>query len=147
MTEAVRSREKMRWKKIRSVIKKAVPWIAVAVLIAFLAGILPVAPSVILTGSMEPGIEPGDLVLIDKTACGSLREGDIIQFKRGDYAVVHRVVKITQAEDDQTAYITKGDANNAPDTEAVLADDVIGRYLFRIPKIGYIPIWLGSLFR
>lgn len=147
MTEAVRNREKVLWKKITSIIKRAAPWIAVAVLIAFLAGLLPVAPSVILTGSMEPGIKPGDLVLIDKTARGSLREGDIIQFKRGNYTVVHRIEKITREEDNQTAYITKGDANNAPDTEAVLEDDVIGRYLFHIPKIGYVPMWLGSLFR
>lgn len=134
-------------KRMLHFVKQTVMWFPVVIFILFFAGFLPIAPSAVVTGSMEPDIEPGDLVVIDKTACASLAVGDVIQFKRDGVAVLHRIAEITQSEDEQIVFITKGDANNAPDSQPVSTDDVIGRYLFRIPKVGYIPIWLGSLFQ
>lgn len=147
MTDSIQNRKPGMCQRLFRVVKQAAPWLLAVLLLLFFAGFLPAAPSAVLTGSMEPCIEPGDLVIIDKTAHDSLAVGDVIQFKRDGVTVLHRIVGITQSEKGQTAFVTKGDANNAPDSQPVSADDVIGRYLFRIPKIGYLPIWLGSLFR
>jgi len=58
--------------------------------------------------------------------------------------VVHRVYDIA-GEGDTKVFITKGDANDEPDTEPILADNIIGKAVFNIPKIGWIPIAVKSL--
>ena len=85
--------------------------------------------------------------LADDYPSEQLEEGDIIQFKRDGYTVIHRIVDISQTEQGETVFTTKGDANNAPDTQAVPLEDVVGRYLFCIPKAGWPSLWIGSLFR
>ena len=132
---------------VARVAKQAAPWLILLLLVAFAAGLLPISPSAVATGSMEPEIAPGDLAIIDKTACDRLEEGDIIQFKRDGYTVIHRIVDISQTEQGETVFTTKGDANNAPDTQAVPLEDVVGRYLFCIPKAGWPSLLIGSLFR
>lgn len=42
---------------------------------------------------------------------------------------------------DAQTYQTKGDANNADDVEPVKFENIEGKYVFKIPKIGYIIIW------
>ena len=147
MTDSIQKKGQGMRGRLFHTVRRTAPWILAALLILFFAGFLPAAPSAVLTGSMEPCIESGDLVIIDKTAQDSLAVGDVIQFQRKGATVLHRIVGITQLENGQTAFVTKGDANNAPDSQPVSADEVTGRCLFRIPKIGYIPMWFGSLFR
>lgn len=137
--------EKMQSKMKKGVWKTIVLWLVILLLLLFFAGLLPIAPSAVLTGSMNPEIEAGDVVLIDRTVHADLSKGDIIQFRRNGHTVVHRIVEMTQTEDGRTAFITKGDANNAPDSGQVLPDQVIGRYLFRIPKLGCFSMWLSLL--
>jgi len=59
--------------------------------------------------------------------------GDIITYKHGDIYITHRVVDITDK-----GYITQGDANNTEDTEAVKAEDIVGKVVLVIPKIGAV---------
>ena len=62
----------------------------------------PVYPSVIATGSMEPMIKPGDVILVDKATSieeiYSLREGDVIQFSRDAILISHRIIEIVEEE-------------------------------------------------
>ena len=65
----------------------------------FWIGVFPVRPLVILTGSMEPKIMPGDVVLIEKMQkeedIQKLSEGDIINFDRDDKInITHRIKKV-----------------------------------------------------
>ena len=111
---------------------------------AFFLGLLPWHPLAVATGSMEPQIQQGDMAVIADVKAEELTEGDVIQFRRANYTVLHRIVEIWENEDGTISYITRGDANNAPDEEPVDPEDVIGRVIGRIPGVGKITLWMRS---
>lgn len=86
--------------------------------------------SVVLSGSMEPALSVGDLLLIREA--DSYEVGDIVVYQSGIVAVVHRLISL----DGETA-VTKGDANNAAD-EAIPVQDIKGKVSARIPGAGKI---------
>ena len=84
----------------------------------------------------------GDAVLVSKLDTGALEVGDVIQFRGGDYTVIHRIVEIIQ-EDGALSYVTKaGRANNAKDAGAVSAGDVVGKVIATVPGAGRWTLWL-----
>ncbi|WP_162148678.1 signal peptidase I [Clostridium bornimense] len=87
---------------------------------------------VIVTPSMKPTINPGDMIFVKKTDADKLEKGDIITFNKDNIVATHRIEEIS---DD--SIITKGDNNNLEDTP-INKSDVIGKFVFSIPKIGYI---------
>ena len=111
----------------------------------FVVGVFPIYPSVILTGSMEPLIHPGDVVLIRKITTEEevykLKEGDIINFKVENITVTHRIMKIKSDEAGNLSFVTKGDNNDTEDSWAVLPNDLKGTVEKVVPKIG-IPVLL-----
>lgn len=107
-------------------------WGLLSVLIVwFSLGIFPVFPTVILTGSMEPYIMPGDVVIVKETDSDDLQVGDVIQFWSEGIYIIHRVIDIENGE-----YKTKGDNNNAPDSDLVPGEYVKGKMIYKIPIIG-----------
>lgn len=110
-------------------------------LVTFFAGLLPWQPVAIATGSMEPEILTGSMVIVSKLDTDNLQEGDIIQFSRNGYTVVHRIVQL-QESGSGTVYITKGDANNATDEGVVTQEAVIGKVVATVPSIGSWALWL-----
>jgi signal peptidase len=93
---------------------------------------------VILSGSMEPTVSPGDVVIVDASA--DIEVGDVITFDDGNTVpTTHRVVAI---EDNQ--YVTQGDANQNPDTQRVAPGDVLGRVVLTIPFIGHVILWVNT---
>ena len=113
-----------------------------AVLIAFLVGLLPQVPTAIATGSMEPEIAVGDMVVVADWQ-RDLAVGDVIAYARDGKTIVHRIVEIDQ-QPESTAYITQGDANNAPDVDPVQQSQVEGKVVARIPALGWISLWFHS---
>lgn len=109
-------------------------------LIWFIVGVFSVYPSVIATGSMEPIIKPGDVILLEKMKdekdIEALKTGDVIQFKRENILITHRIVEVLE-EEGIPAYRTKGDNNSAEDREIVKAEDVKGILKKVVPKIGW----------
>lgn len=110
-------------------------------LVCFFVGLLPWQPVAIATGSMEPQISVGDMVLISKLDTGALQAGDVIQFRKGSHTVVHRIVEVIQ-EDGALSYVTKGDANNANDAGTVSAGEVVGKVIATVPGAGRWTLWL-----
>jgi signal peptidase len=93
---------------------------------------------VILSGSMEPDISAGDVVIVDGSR--SVDVGDVITFEDdADIPTTHRVVAIEDG-----AYVTQGDANEEPDDQPVDPDRVLGEVAVTIPYIGYIIVWANS---
>ena len=109
----------------------------------FLVGVFPVFPSVVLTGSMEPMVYPGDAVLIRKLTeeqdVLALAEGDVINFKREQITITHRIIGIERDEAGNLAFQTKGDNNDAADVQRVSPNDINGTVRHVIPKVG-LPI-------
>jgi len=91
----------------------------------------------VLSGSMEPSIKIGSLV-IAKPA-DNYKIGDVITFqKKTDLeSTTHRIEEIRVAGG-KALYTTKGDINNASDRTEVSEDDIIGKVLFDVPYLGYV---------
>ncbi len=94
---------------------------------------------VVESSSMSPAIGAGDLVIVNDIAPAQIENGDIITFRRGTEGtiVTHRVVEIERTNG-QYRFTTKGDANDAPDSQPVRGENVIGKVWFSVPLAGYI---------
>lgn len=100
----------------------------------------------VLSGSMEPTLHVGDLVLEKKVAAPDIHVGDIVTFRSPDDAgklITHRVRRVLIA-DGTVKVTTKGDANLSPERWTVPADGTVGRALGRVPKVGYLLVWTRS---
>ena len=92
----------------------------------------------VLSGSMEPTIKTGAIV-VAKPA-NDYKIGDIITFgpnTKTQSPTTHRIYDI-KVVGGTPVYITKGDANNAPDTKEIQKSDIIGKVLFNVPYLGYV---------
>jgi len=97
--------------------------------------------SVIMSGSMEPTIPVGSVVIVKKVNPEDVKVGDIIAFKTGESRTVHRVVEKI-VEDGSFYFKTKGDANEKPDPWIVKPEDICGALMLTIPYYGYL-IWFA----
>ncbi len=90
----------------------------------------------VLSGSMTPAIKMGGVVAVKPA--DDYKIGQVITFYRTGVKspITHRISDI-KVEGGEPVYITKGDANNAPDIEEVKKKDIVGKVLFSIPYIGY----------
>ena len=70
---------------------------------------------------------------------------DIIEYRLDNHTVVHRIIQIEQSNN-KLYFKTKGDNNNAPDTEFVSEEQVTGIVKMVAPKLGYPTVWLSDLF-
>ncbi|MGI5906946.1 MAG: signal peptidase I, partial [Candidatus Pararuminococcus gallinarum] len=108
--------------------------------------LLGVTPMVVLSGSMsgtqEGHIEVGDLIFVVNEEPEQLEIGDVIAYINEGTTVTHRITAIDTGEDDGLIFTTKGDANDAEDTEDVTEEQIIGVYQGRIPKVGDFALFL-----
>ena len=126
--------------KIRKIIKIATI-ISIATFIAiFLLFYRPVSLAgdtryePVYTGSMEPAIPVGGIVVIKPVDPETLRIGDVICFRLSEpTSITHRIINITEE-----GFITKGDANEDPDTWIVKKENVVGKVIATIPYLGYL---------
>lgn len=95
-------------------------------------------PMKVLSGSMEPELKVGDIVVSEAVDSSSIKVGDIITYKMGTNTLVtHRVIEVIEMNG-SNFYKTKGDANNVEDNDLVSQDNVVGKLALRIPKGGYV---------
>ncbi len=106
------------------------------------ASLLPIPGAIeikiVQSGSMEPAIHTGGVVVIQPTSAYAV--GDVVTFGKDSKAQVpttHRIVSERQ-EEDTTYFTTKGDANEEADANEVAHSEVIGRVLFTVPYVGYL---------
>lgn len=105
----------------------------------------------IVSPSMVPAINVLDVVVTMRVDDPEeLKKGDIITFNSTDYRysgvlVTHRIVDIDKTSSGDYLYVTKGDNNNTQDSSRINFNDIYGKVLFRIPKIGYIQYYLSSI--
>lgn len=93
----------------------------------------------VMSGSMEPNISTGDLVLATALDPGDARAGDVVTFTDPDRKgrlLTHRVASVAR-DGDSFHFVTKGDANETVERWSVATDGRIGRVAFAIPKLGY----------
>ena len=115
----------------------------VLALLWFSLGLLPFYPAAVAGGSMNPALHLGDVVIVTKVSPDAIKAGDIIEFQQGELRVIHRVIDIEES-DGSTQFITKGDANDNRDVAPVSSEQVRGKVMFVVPKVGWVTLVLRS---
>ncbi len=98
----------------------------------------------ILSGSMEPAISTGDVIVTRPMSPLAINVGDIVTFRdpsNDTRLVTHRVRRV-EIGGGVAKFETKGDANNTAERWSVLADGQVGLVTYRVPKLGYVLEWL-----
>lgn len=93
---------------------------------------------VVQSGSMEPAIMTGGIVVIAPTSAYNV--GDVITYGRDtrtQVPVTHRIVE-KRGEGNRATFLTKGDANEDIDPAPIRARDIIGKVAFTIPYLGFV---------
>jgi signal peptidase len=149
---------------LRRRVRVHVPWslrlariAAVSVAIGVGIGIFGVivAPSLVggrtltvMSGSMEPALGVGDVVINSKVSPADVRVGDIITFSDPEGTgklITHRVRRMRIA--DGTAHVvTKGDNTNSVERWDIPASGSFGRVEYRVPLLGFLVFWLHGPF-
>ncbi len=114
-----------------------------AALVVLVPAVTRSTPYTILTSSMEPGFPPGTLVIVKPIDPVDIKIGTVItyQLDSGESAVVtHRVIEIQgpNLPGADPSFITKGDANSAPDAKPVMTVQVRGAVWYSVPLIGWV---------
>jgi signal peptidase len=108
-----------------------------AVVVPRLLGAVPLA---VLTGSMEPAISPGDLVVSRPVDAADLTIGDVVTFQPvsdDPMLITHRVVGIQLGGDGVATITTQGDANGGVD-DPIEPEQVMGRVIYTLPYLGHV---------
>ncbi len=137
--------------KARHYVGLVAPWLVRGLLgLAVLTfALLAVGPHVLgyrtmtmLTGSMAPEINPGDVTIVTPIKVSEVTEGMVITYHRPieDHSLVtHRVISVEQAADGTVTIQTKGDANEAADPwTATLDGDTAYQVRAVVPLLGHV---------
>ena len=100
-------------------------------------------PFIVLSGSMESEIFPGDLAIVKDIGTEEFKVNDVIAFRSEDIVVTHRIIEIKN-ENGAIKYKTKGDNNNSQDVGDVLPEQVEGLYKFKISKLGNLAMFMQT---
>lgn len=133
----------------RVTVRRVTSWITTGLVVLAVAAfmVLAIGPrvmgyqtSTMLTGSMSPGINPGDVVVAGQVPVNEVRVGDVITYHipiEDQRVETHRVVEVSQGEDGLTTVRTKGDANQGIDPwTATLQGQTVYRHVGTIPYLG-----------
>jgi signal peptidase len=98
-------------------------------------------PLTVLTSSMEPALPPGTLLVVRPVETADVRVGDVMtyQIESGRPEVIsHRVTEVVSSTDGSTAFVTKGDNNDAADESPVRPEQVRGVLWYSVPWVGFV---------
>lgn len=112
--------------------------------VASLAGYTPLS---VVSDSMAPTFNAGDLIIIRSCDPATLQEGDIITFHtiiNNEFALnTHRIAEI-EDQGGARSYVTKGDNNEIADVHMITDGDIVGKFVTRLPKFGRVVEFLSS---
>ena len=104
-------------------------------------------PLIVLTDSMHPMIDSGDLIICHTIDAKDVKVDDVISFfdpaGNGTSIVTHRVIEVVE-DNGALSFRTKGDFNNTEDKEPVPADKLVGIYRTRIAGAGNVALFMQS---
>jgi signal peptidase I len=140
---------------IRSLRLVRVAAVSVALGVALGGFAVVVAPSLfggrsltVMSGSMEPALGVGDVVVNSRVSPADVRVGDIVTFSdpEGTGKLITHRVRQRRIVDGTAHVVTKGDNTNAVERWDVPAAGSLGRVEYRVPLLGFLVFWLhGAL--
>lgn len=112
--------------------------------------LLPIRHYVIVSESMEPDILKGDIIVVKNPNYNSLKVDDVISFYvdtnlDGDKEIVtHYIYSIDVDGSGERVYKTINANKESPDSWVLQDNDIIGQYVFMMPKIGKFLLFTQS---
>lgn len=128
--------------RARSVLADVIMWLIaltglLAMAITITASVTGIRPVIIRSGSMEPAIATGSVVLVRPVTIADLTEGQIVSVVRPDgIRVTHRIVS-ARVTGDQAELVLKGDANEKEDPVPVLVKQA-HQVIATLPQLGWV---------
>ena len=137
--------------RLRSIADTGFTWLAgAAAALMVVLGVgprfLPYQTFAVLSGSMQPTIPVGAVIIDIPVASSSIKPGNIITFARPDRPsemVTHRVVDVVGSANGGY-FLTKGDANGTTDYWHVQATGTTLRTVFDLPWLGYPLVYMQT---
>lgn len=111
--------------------------VALLMALATLPGMFGLNPVVVLSGSMRPTLQVGDVAVLRSVDPASVKEGDVVTFRSSSGLITHRVARVEETDSGRLLY-TKGDANNTVDPDPIKDTQVIAKMAYSIPKVGFL---------
>ena len=138
-------REKTEQKAKKNIYSQ-IPIISISIImILFVLGIFTYVPIGVMSNSMKPIFERGDIIVYKKVKnINDIKENDIICYQLDNIKVMHRVIKIENINN-KKYFTTKGDNLLSNDPLKVKEEQIIGTIIFTIPRLGYPSVWLYEL--
>ena len=136
METAEKDKKNLLWTVLSYIIITIVILFAIAAILSKLS-IGGIQLLTVRSGSMEPTIKTGSLILIK--SANNYAIGDIVTYKSStdpNEKITHRIVDMS-TDKGITQYRTEGDANDVADSISVRQDQIVGKELFTVPYIGY----------
>lgn len=132
------------WQKVWSIV--SIVLVSIVVLIAVLlmgAKIIGLKTYSVISPSMKPAYNVGDLVYVKNVEPETIEIGDAITFVLDEKLTVatHRVIGIDL---ETSHFTTKGDANDTPDANPVHFKNLVGKVVFKLPLLGYVADWVQN---
>ena len=135
---------------VRTVAGAAVSCLLGATLVFALVLVLPSVTGyrslTVLSGSMEPALETGSVVVDEVIHPTEARIGDIVTFSdpaNPNRLITHRLRR-ARVEGNTAHMVTRGDANDTAEQWNLAVDGEIGRVVFHVPKLGHVRALAGT---
>ena len=142
---AVSGPVELGWRRVLRVAaaRAGLAMVAALVLWSLLPALVGWTPRVILSGSMEPRIHVGDVVVTRDVPAASLVKGQVITVTDPDHPGKTRTHRVLRREADGSLTL-KGDANRDADTARISVDAVQGVGVLRVPFVGRPAYWVAE---
>ena len=127
----------------RAVVAAVLVAVAGLVFLALAPRLVGFSGHVVVSGSMEPRLSPGDVVLTRPVLPQDLQPGQVLLFpdpEGADRLVLHRLVSFDERGD----LVTRGDANQSNDSTHVPISSVIGAAQVGVPYVGLPAYWRST---
>jgi signal peptidase len=95
-------------------------------------------PLTVLSGSMEPTLATGDVVVVEHVRPEQVRVGDVVTYRNPEGSLVTHRVRAIHRGRERYSVVTKGDANNATERWTIAAGGELSRALYRVPLAGRV---------
>lgn len=92
---------------------------------------------IVQSGSMEPAILTGSLVIVQASDSYAINDVVTFQSRSSDIPTTHRLIG-DELQEGELRYETKGDANEDPDATFLRPEQIIGKVILSVPYLGYL---------
>jgi len=117
--------------------------LAFLVAMALLPAVFGLYPLVVVSGSMEPTIHVGDIAVVRKQDPYRFKIGDVVTYSTAGGNITHRIVGM-DITPQGPFFLLRGDANLTADPRAIPAQAIVGKVVYRVPRLGFLVSFVNS---